>query len=1176
MNDDNNNSAHNFERLKVVLTENQALDEAFLLAINYCKKCSRPAKRCEVALNHRPGKCLILHCGQNGLGDERCPNWFACVNCKRRVSKKKVRKHFQSEGHRNVVASEVELSRVEVQEVVMTSALSDIELSDAESADFSVESAQDEDNAELSFEGIQQQKLSWLEQAFESTKRCDIMEVMKMFVGQDLMQYYWSAEIAGFGNGMRYLVARTFQRTECIVKSGVPSMEEARWHILSFIQYNSMSDKQRRRQALVTERLLTSLDRSLLSGSGLVYANRVLSYRDLNRYYGRSSVHSLWNTLPIPKVQNIGGIAYVSPLVIIRFIFAMGLDVDDIIIDTSRGEENVEDDSSTTKEHFIFDVADSKVMSDARAEASAFYSGSASKFLLAWAVDWRDGFNTNRAKSMRKSLVAWTWTFSPPKEKINGLDNTFAMAIGMKKNNSWKTVEHLYRRDLLCLSDPENPFFVYHGGLRKIIPVYVKRIASLEDKVERADISGTMACTSNYHRIFGLSLRCWPAPTVRVDDVSDFLFEQSAAEAGSPILKIWGWCSQMLESTTNSVRLASCMACRKSNLEDLRGGMSHPSCCQCSICAHWTVSESTKEILRFPSSNDYPTWQRENCPVQAPPERVVGLVMLTLVFLTFPFLKTIVKFAYYNSMGNSRRGQCWTKKVCQAYLQSCCVSGNNQDLIYADAQKSWKENIDVDFTREDRVGNYVFPASWQGELPLSAYIETLMHLLFIGDAKANVYLQNVYMKINGLGVTTFRRDAQSLMKELARLHQSWLLIEPFSWSEKNEFTTGTWVGENWLAWVRISKVTGVWFLRRGLKDERIGCNDVLRMVISFHSLVSLLLSHSGVSERQVRMVDGYVKEFLSSTRELDVRCRYKEINKRDGGGKQPEQYWLKSNYLSLLNLVATIRKYGPLKNMWDGGGKGERYIQLIKPLVPRGVRDKGLFFVRLMEKLYKFRVIEYLEERCRQSNTTTPAPSATKHEEEESDASSISETDTVVSSVSSTDTPVPEQPEREEWFTQAEDQQMSKARTIHIYKNRTELERAIDHRLPIAGAILEGKGPTNRGTPTFYAFHKGPKKTFGWLKISFDDGHGANYCGTWYSHLMVEESTQRAPRTLEKIKSLAKMAAVAIPLKYMVLPDHPDRNKYCVITNWWKERNSHGQYVFPTLDFSLYDLGNDT
>jgi hypothetical protein len=61
------------------------------------------------------------------------------------------------------------------------------------------------------------------------------------------------------------------------------------------------------------------------------------------------------------------------------------------------------------------------------------------------------------------------------------------------------------------------------------------------------------------------------------------------------------------------------------------------------------------------------------------------------------------------------------------------------------------------------------------------------------------------------------------------------------------------------------------------------------------------------------------------------------------------------------------------------------------------------------------------------------------------------------------------------------------------------------------------------------------------------------------------------PKTLEGIQNIAKMSAMAIPLQFALGKQHPDANKYCVITNWWRERNSQGIYGHPTLDFAWYE-----
>jgi hypothetical protein len=124
-----------------------------------------------------------------------------------------------------------------------------------------------------------------------------------------------------------------------------------------------------------------------------------------------------------------------------------------------------------------------------------------------------------------------------------------------------------------------------------------------------------------------------------------------------------------------------------------------------------------------------------------------------------------------------------------------------------------------------------------------------------------------------------------------------------------------------------------------------GGNDVIRLVACFTALVSQILLHSGTTRQGIALIGCYLKEFLSCIRELDVHVWYKELHKasnkdssstnaweevHEGTSSNPlakdklgEQWWLKSNYISSLNLLEAMQILGPLINYWDGGGKGE-------------------------------------------------------------------------------------------------------------------------------------------------------------------------------------------------------------------------------------------------------------
>jgi hypothetical protein len=150
---------------------------------------------------------------------------------------------------------------------------------------------------------------------------------------------------------------------------------------------------------------------------------------------------------------------------------------------------------------------------------------------------------------------------------------------------------------------------------------------------------------------------------------------------------------------------------------------------------------------------------------------------------------------------------------------------------------------------------------------------------------------------------------------------------------------------------------------KGLKN---GVPDLTRTFLSFHAFVSRCMTHGGVNTDFIEETRLYLKEFMSSLFEFDVLVRFrspnvsanlneeedrmasrgekkknaKKVSKKEKKvGEKLETWWLKSNFMSLLNLLPMMEELGPLILWWDGGGKGERFIQQIKPHIKKGVRE---------------------------------------------------------------------------------------------------------------------------------------------------------------------------------------------------------------------------------------------
>lgn len=1240
----------------------------------FCKKCDGTPVNCVFADNYKPGTCLQLHC--TNKNEHGCPNWFLCMDCGGRyINKKRVSDHFATQRHRRHTTSQLPASREardstsqlpvgqettshlpearaysissfrerEASAVVGPSnmmLLADGNNDTSEESTLGMSQASSEEDYEdkadvdeMLEDVVMEEKLPAiysLEAAFHHLDTANALDLVPLFQDCPAMLFYHAATSFCKLGGLTYMIKRAFDQTEMLWTERKVTPVEAIWHFRNFIQYVSMTSAQQLRQCA----LQRALNSHKSNSCGFFEGTHLPSYSELSRFYGKSTqnLHALWNILPAPNVTNIGGIGYINPVHAIRYLLAFGTDVDEMIVDFNTSD--VLSSSATIKEpSVVCRIAESKVARQFRQSVTDTYDSGVThpqaqqhkRALCLWVTDWRDGFGSNRTKQNRKSTDAWTLSVATPADRINSISNTVVIAVGLKKNKHWETVEHRFLEDMRELQNGQKPITVYHGGLQKCIPVFVKRFACLTDKVERADYTATLSYASNFHRFFGRAIQ-FNHPTLQAQKIGEFVKSQRTESTADNLLGHYGWSCSFMEKTVNTARFPSCFSCRKLCVDWLRAPTGHgPPITKCDLCANWVLDERTKSMLSFPAPPNYPKKALPNCFLTPPKGREVNLAMLEYIDLDFEAMKQAARFAFFNSM--TPRAVGWNKKVCQIYLRTNGINCRQQELIYAEAKKSFEEYggdpDTIDWFDDEKVGGYRFPAAWNGDVGVRQFIEMVMHLLFLGVAKSNFKLTHKFLLHCKRPAETFKKTMHELLRSLTSFNLSWLLVMPFNGSTKTKFTTGTWVSENWLAWTRISKVTAAYFTRRGLDDHRIGCDDLIRLLTSFVAVVARILSHAGASSRTNTIIDHLLKEFLSSVGELDIRIRYKTLGikplppksnsysvpdsdsdsdcagnddgqlviegpekkkagpskkatgrkkKRQNKRKIPEIWWLKSNYISCLNVTAAIDVLGPMTNYWDGGGKGERFIQEIKPHIPRGVRDGGKFFVRLAEKVYKMSTMKRIEtaladvkddETSIVSADTTSSSGSGKHNSHQGDDSSAensTNSDEVQSSSS-------EDEEKDEmWGSPMEDEQMAKARTFYIYKREAEIRNAVQNVEPVTGIVIKG---TDASAGMFLLYKK-PGKELGWVKASFQDTEGVSVTGLWYAPIFLEEATRECPQSMSHLQKVARMATVAIPLHYGLGKNHEHASKYCVLTNWWKERDETGRYLLPTLAFQYY------
>ena len=785
-----------------------------------------------------------------------------------------------------------------------------------------------------------------------------------------------------------------------------------------------------------------------------------------------------------------------------------------------------------------------------------------------------------------------------------------------------------------------------------MVRVFHRRIAALEDKVERADTTQTLSHAGLMHRRFGHLIK-FETPACNSDAVKSFLQHQKTS---LPVKNIcWGWSDdpRMFDLAIggslvpNGSKLPACRSCRAWRVRTLLGSLpgvnnrlaghqqrtKHP----CRACADWQVESRTAGMLLFEAHEDYPRRCAENAPVPPPPRRPVPLPTLKSGVedipvmeyspLTWTMIKMGLRYAFFNATRPLQKER-WSKAKLAAYLKSCGVNQEKIDKLY-ELTVQVRQKGDQDDPRyyqdEEGIGSFRFPAAWLDDMEPSGHIELIMHLVFLGVAKSNFTLVSLLFKVQNAD-TTFRKNAQELLLFLREFRLGWLCAFPFS--QKGQ-TTGAWVSENWVAWTRIAKIVYYWCARHDDRSKREGSDNVLRAIIAFSALVSRLMSHAGMTRPEIEEIDHYIKEFLSCIRELDVLIRHEkmkdaknstngkantnesaadstkkvkrgskknkkdEAEKEDGGTKA---WWTISNYISLLNLTGAILSIGPLVNWWDGGGKGERFIQQVKPLITKGVREADTFFVRILERLYKLNCIDHFRVLFdlfpkQDENSSNKSGPAEYFLAADGMLKPISELPTMADSkeIASTEEAFDNADNADFDYSPIEDQQMSKDRTIYIYRNKDALESSLKKKAPISGILIHDQPNTKQAAENddgsllhlylvYRISSKKQKETnnpspFGWFRICFDDKNGEERAGLWYAPILEDPITiENPPESYEGCTHLAKMAAVAIPLSYAGLPKgHESSSKYCVITNWWKERNKYGRFTFPSLDASLYE-----
>ena len=289
---------------------------------------------------------------------------------------------------------------------------------------------------------------------------------------------------------------------------------------------------------------------------------------------------------------------------------------------------------------------------------------------------------------------------------------------------------------------------------------------------------------------------------------------------------------------------------------------------------------------------------------------------------------------------------------------------------------------------------YELPSAWYQSDSVSIFVDAPMHLLFLGLIKAVMLKVGSCLREIKQG-TQFVKMVSGILGNIKKLNIEWCKILEYPTTD----TTGGWVSENFLAMGRLGTwfyqmiyflplkekytdpVTNVttwtkqqcekWLNVRGLektgnvaelknkindyingdncpiikKKHDIGMNDIMELIYATCLLIKKLICNNTTFD-DITRVESLIRLFL---------IRYDRIDVLLDDGTIPA--WIQQfNMLCLLNLPDTMRKYGSIRNLWEGGKDGEAYVKTVKRQLKAGLVNEWQTWVvnnLLKEKVYE-------------------------------------------------------------------------------------------------------------------------------------------------------------------------------------------------------------------------------
>lgn len=627
---------------------------------------------------------------------------------------------------------------------------------------------------------------------------------------------------------------------------------------------------------------------------------------DMKKMFGNSK-YSIGKNIPMVKLKKCGDYVVALPSACLKEALALG------ITELFYPNGNVKQSESPRGKELIGHALSTDV------GKSGHY------FELYHLYLWEDDLDPSNVKDNRHKVFVQVLSVAPKDSKTHTTRNTYIICLG-PSNSDRTEAQRVIAEDLQMLG---TGITCYRGKEKTAVPTIALVFSIHADSPAKASATFLLAGNSHNHTRFGV-----------VGDIT------SAAKG--------------VDAKGNfSKRLASCATCWQNRKDG--SGIS----LNCSRCFNWKF-----EGIPYAKPEDYPT-----CGLGAP----VGK-FLFLKKISFQSLERA-----HDTIFNNVSSGLWKKKAwARCYGRTEGLNVDLVDRIYDNASKQVK---------------IPYPSTWgYAAATLRCWLPVPMHLMFLGVAKS-LFGEFILEWLIALKCkTSFTGEVRDRLELLSDLNLSWLKAELLS----RDGRYGRYISENYLAFVKVckwlyggleslattdkeysdpaGKTLGEYSkanLRGWLKARRITiprqcskedlfdlCTSIVEgnggtfplivppkqqkstvdevesLISAMHTMTSRVMRSGSISNEDAEDCDRHIKHFLSCLDQFLLNTTTPGAESNDPSKVRLPAYITKFNFSNLLSIAEAMEAFFSLRIAWEGDGKGEGSLPLLKQKCIKSLKGK--------------------------------------------------------------------------------------------------------------------------------------------------------------------------------------------------------------------------------------------